>query len=98
VDPSVAEPTAARVSFTVAADGTITGLQAGAFQITELRYGPAGSLKVSPPPLPSVAVVARGPMNMTVVQAALPALSELLYPPPPPPPPPPPAKQPSGKP
>jgi hypothetical protein len=83
VMPNVATPDAQRVSFTVGPDGTITGFQTDSYAVSGIRYGKAGSIVLSYPPLPQLPAKEGGAMQTALLQQVLPYFLGMFYPPPP---------------
>jgi len=83
VSPDVATPTVNRVAITVAPDGTISSLQSGGLNLSDLHYGTAGSFAITPPALPAGPTEDKGPMTVSILQTVLPAVYGLFNPPPP---------------
>jgi hypothetical protein len=82
VVPSVDSPNNVKASFTITSNGALTGFQSGNFTITDLRFGPPGTMTVSPPPLPSIPTADKGPMSNAVLSSVLGKTSAVLFPPP----------------
>jgi hypothetical protein len=64
-------PDSAQASFTVTSDGALTGFKSGGFSISDLRYGPLGTMSVNPPPLPSIPIDDKGPMSVSALSTVL---------------------------
>jgi hypothetical protein len=82
VVPSAVTPEASKASFTVTSNGALTGFSSGGFSITDLRYGPLGTMSVNPPPLPNIPTADKGPMSVSALSAVLNRAGTMLFPPP----------------
>jgi len=83
VSPAVSTPTVAHVSVTVGPDGTITGFQTDTFSVSGIRYGKAGSIVLSYPPLPQLPLKEAGAIQTSILQQVLPIFINMYNPPPP---------------
>jgi hypothetical protein len=83
VSPAVVTPDVRKVSFTVSADGSVTGFANGNFSITGLHYGKTGSFALNTPDLPKLPAAEKGRMDTGVVQPVLQSFYQLFNPAPP---------------
>jgi hypothetical protein len=83
VSPDVTTPTVGKLSITVAADGAVTAIHGGSFDVSDLHYGSATTVVPNPPAMPSATTVEAGAMSPSAIYSAMPSVLQLFFPAPP---------------
>jgi hypothetical protein len=82
VKPSLDTPDVTRVEFTVASNDQITAISSGQFNLTNLKYGPAGSFALTKPAMPTGKTIESGPLDANLVAHLVSTVVNQFSPPP----------------